>query len=51
VAGVDEALSIAVGKDLKVGDGIGDVLKGRIDGMVGAELFPDGPMGGSGGGS
>eukprot|EP00980_Cylindrotheca_fusiformis_P012535 scaffold3079_cov119-Cylindrotheca_fusiformis.AAC.11 len=39
-------MAISVGEDLEVGDGIGDVLKGRIgDSQVEAESFPLGPVG------
>eukprot|EP00980_Cylindrotheca_fusiformis_P029293 scaffold22879_cov191-Cylindrotheca_fusiformis.AAC.3 len=39
-------MSVAVGKDLEVGDGIGDALKGRIcEPNFGAEVEPIGPMG------
>ena len=44
-------MSVAVRKNLEVGDGIGDVLKGRIDGEGGAEIFPDVPLCSGGGGS
>lgn len=38
----------AVGEDLEVRDGIGDVLKGRIQVEGMAEVFPLGPMGSGG---
>eukprot|EP00980_Cylindrotheca_fusiformis_P029346 scaffold23366_cov215-Cylindrotheca_fusiformis.AAC.2 len=43
---VDESVAIAVGEDLEIGDGIGDVLKGRIgDPQLETERFPLGPVG------
>ena len=44
-------MSIAVGKNLEVRDGIRDVVKGRIDGEGGTEIFPEVPLGSGGGGS
>ena len=44
-------MSVTVGKDLEVGDRIGDVLKGRTDRQGSTELFPEVPLGCGGGGS
>ena len=44
-------MPVPVGEDLEIWDGIGEVLKGRTDRQVGAEVFPNIPLGSGGGGS